>query len=83
MTDQRTIDNPCAGCIYEDCYPGICTACETACEKSALHQLSDLVSANCNGITIYHLSFSLGASPTPLPLANTQYRGGRGRVLRG
>lgn len=42
MSNTRTKQDPCAGCIYEDCYIGICKACEEA-RKAELRKLSDLV----------------------------------------
>lgn len=50
----RTKQIPCTGCIYEDCYPGICTACEEA-RKAELRKLSDLVKVYFKDWTLYRL----------------------------
>lgn len=72
----------CIGCIYEDCYVGICTACRVR-EKSELRHLSDLVRVHFNSFTIYHLSFSLGAPPSGFGKPNTPGPARWGRVRRG
>lgn len=54
MSNQRTKQNPCAGCIYEDCYIGICRACEEA-RKAELRKLSDLVKVYFKDWTLYCL----------------------------
>lgn len=47
-------EKTCLGCIYEDCYIGICAACRVR-EKSELRHLSDLVKVHFGSWTLYHL----------------------------
>lgn len=51
ITNQQ---NTCAGCIYEDCYIGICNDCSNW-QRDALRRLSDVVKVRFGEFTLYRL----------------------------